>query len=303
MDKTLNPPVVQLTLYQVEKQIEYDGVEMGVLENGLPYLTESGLARMCGITNSALNLISSNWAIEKLKPRGKEISKLLIENKFYNQEIFLRSELNGSSIKAYPEPVCMAFLEYYAFISKPVRIEAQNAFRTLARTSFRNFIYKATGYSPEQRRINSWRHYHDRLDMLLNKCPAGYFSIFSEIAVMIIPMIRAEIIISDKLIPDISVGQIWSNYWNENNFDDKFGKRIRYEHEYPEYYPQAKSNPQLSYAYPDECLGEFRKWLRENYIQTKFPKYIITKIKDMSISSTVGQKALNAFGVNPALKK
>lgn len=46
-NKTLNvkstdlvPPPVQPELFHVEKQVEFDGVEMGVLENGVPYLTE-----------------------------------------------------------------------------------------------------------------------------------------------------------------------------------------------------------------------------------------------------------------------
>ena len=48
-------PPIQMKLFNVEKQVEHDGVEMGVLENGIPYLTESGLARMCGIDRKVLN--------------------------------------------------------------------------------------------------------------------------------------------------------------------------------------------------------------------------------------------------------
>ena len=55
----LGPPPLQVELFHVEKQIEIDGVEMGVLENGIPYLTESGLARMCGIDRKVLNRLGS----------------------------------------------------------------------------------------------------------------------------------------------------------------------------------------------------------------------------------------------------
>lgn len=48
------------SLFHVEKQVEFDGIEMGVLENGIPYLSESGLARMCGITRSTLYSLSTN---------------------------------------------------------------------------------------------------------------------------------------------------------------------------------------------------------------------------------------------------
>ena len=112
---------------------------------------------------------------------------------------------------------------------------------------------------------------------------------------MIVPMIRSGVIISDKVIPDISVGKLWSAFWKENDFDKKYGSRIRYNHSYPDYYPQSKSNPQPSYAYPDSSLGEFRKWLREKYIYTNFPKYLVTKIKSLAISSWTAQKAIAAF--------
>ena len=42
----LGPPPTQEDLFHIEKQAEVNGVEMGVLENGIPYLTESGLAQM-----------------------------------------------------------------------------------------------------------------------------------------------------------------------------------------------------------------------------------------------------------------
>ena len=39
------PAGSQLELFQVETQIEFEDIELGVLENGTPYLSESGLAR------------------------------------------------------------------------------------------------------------------------------------------------------------------------------------------------------------------------------------------------------------------
>jgi hypothetical protein len=55
------PPLYsQGNLFHVEKQVEIDGIEMGVLENGVPYLTESGLARMSGIDRKVLNRLAIN---------------------------------------------------------------------------------------------------------------------------------------------------------------------------------------------------------------------------------------------------
>lgn len=269
----------QPTLFHVELQVERDGVEMGVLENGLPYLSERGLAKMCGIHRAVLNRLAANWFDERTKPRGKAIDKLLASSGFDNPTLFIPCEVDGQQINAYTEPVCLAVLEYYAFDASEQKEAAQHAFRTLARKTFRAFVYEAVGYSPKNRFIENWKHYVDRVDMVKSSVPTGYFCIFSEIAPMIVPLIQERLPISDKIIPDISVGQTWSKYWVDQNLDSLCGNRIRYEHNYPAYYPQAKSNPQPAWAYPELALGLFRQWLRTNYIETKLPKYLSDKAK------------------------
>ena len=298
----LVPPPLQQELFKVEKQIEYDGVEMGVLENGIPYLTESGLARMCGIDRKVLNRLAINWTEQRLKPRGKKIDSLLKQLNYHEDELFLKSNHKNTTVNAYTEPVCLALLEYYAFLAEDKRDEAIHAFRSLARTTFRSFIYQAVGYSPEQKNIDSWKHFHDRIDMTMDSVPVGYYSIFREISSMIVPMIRAGIMISDRVVPDISVGKAWSTFWKENNLEEKCGERIKYNHEYPLYYPQAKSNPQPAFAYPDSSLGIFRSWLRLNYITNKFPKYLTGQTKKGTLPKTVATKAIEAFS-NPQIEE
>ena len=293
------PPLqVQDELFIVEKQTVINGVEMGVLENGLPFLTESGLARMCGIDRKVLNRLAANWDEEKHKNRGKAINQLLSQIGYSEGTLFIKSLHNGSPVNAYTEPVCLASLEYYAFVADEKRIEALDTFRYLAKTTFRLFIYQAVGYSPQRNLIDSWQHFHDRVDMTMDSVPLGYFSVFKEIAVMIVPMIRSGLIISDKVIPDISVGKAWSAYWQEQSFTETHGERIKYNHDYPVYYPQAKSNPQPSWCYPDSALGEFRSWLRTNYISNKFPKYLLGQVKKGSLLSGAAQTAIESFKQN-----
>lgn len=291
----LGAPQQSLELFHIEKQATIDGIEMGVLENGVPYLTESGLARMCGIARPVLNRLAVNWADEKTKPRGSAIAQLLEQSSFYEDTLFLKSELNGSEINAYIEPVCLALLEYYAFIVDEPRPDAVRAFRSLARITFRKFIYDAVGYAPEHSVIDKWRHFHDRVDMTHDAAPIGYWGVFREIAVMVVPMIRSGIMISDRVVPDISVGRAWSEFWTEHKLDDRYGERKRYDHEYPDYYPQARSNPQPAFAYPNASLGLFRDWLQQNYILTKFPKYLIGQSRKGSISADTATKAIEAF--------
>lgn len=70
---------------------------------------------------------------------------------------------------------------------------------------------------------------------------------------------------------------------------------MQYDHEYPLYYPQSKSNPQPAYAYPDSCLGLFRAWLRQTYITTKFPNYLLGQTKRDTVPVVIANKALEAF--------
>lgn len=287
----------QSELFHVDKQAELNGIEMGVLESGVPYLSGRGLASMCGLDHTSLLEMANNWSEEKLKPRGRQINQLLEQTGYFESELYLRSEHKGTEISAYTEPVCLAILEYFAFVANPARPKAIQAFRTLARVKFREFVYEAVGYRPEQKVLDSWKHFHDRVDMTQDAAPFGFFGVFREIAVMIVPMIRSGILISDKVVPDISVGRCWSDFWEENNLAAKYGERTRYDHDYPGYYPQAKSNPQHPFAYPNAALGEFRGWLQQNYIANKFPTYLLGQAKKGALTMSAAAKASEAFGI------
>ncbi|WP_145586585.1 hypothetical protein [Yersinia kristensenii] len=141
--------------------------------------------------------------------------------------------------------------------------------------------------------------------MTTDKVPDGYFCVFREIASMIVPMIRSGVMVSDKVIPDISVGRFWSEFWDENGLSRTYGNRKKFNHEYPDYYPQSKSNPQPSHAYPDGALGIFRAWLKRHYISTKLPKYLLGQTKkglDLKDANLV-LSAFNAQQLPPPRKR
>lgn len=253
----------------VEKSANIDGIEMGVLSNGDAYLSEYGLAAMCGVARQTLREISDEFNNNKKSQRLDIIRKHL--DKQYDS-LFVSAKFNDVIVNAYKEDACMSILEYYAMYDH--RPEAIKSYTTLARAKFREFIYEAVGYNPEQIKMASWKHYHDRTDLTKMKMPMGYFAVFHEIGFMIVPMISSGIIINDKMLPDISVGRYWSEHWNENELFRKYGDRVKYDHEYPPYYPQSKSNPQAAYAYPNGALGEFRDWFHANYLVHLYPRYL-----------------------------
>ena len=124
-------------------------------------------------------------------------------------------------------------------------------------------------------------------------------SVFKELADLFVTLLRQGVHIGQSFIPDISVGQRWSKHWTAQNLDVVYGPRLRYEHNCPAYFPQAASNPQAPYCYPDDALGEFRKWVREVYIARHMPGYLNDKVRQGAIAAPVAQAALQAFEPPP----
>lgn len=260
-------------------EAEIEGIQMGVLSDGTPYLTMRGLAIMCGVAPSVIQGIASNWHMEKYKPRGKKIQESLLAQGYTNKNLIVRIWGIGGENHAYTGPVCMAILEYYALDATATgnQSKARESYRTLARDSFTRFIYEKTGYSPQQQVNTSFINYQERV-MLNDQLPADYFSVFREVAELIIHLINGGLPIDDTTMPDGSVGQIWGRYWEENGLEEKYGPRIRYDHTFPDSYRQAAANSFVKpWIYPIESLGVFRKWLYANYSIDNLPGYLKRK--------------------------
>jgi hypothetical protein len=290
-----NPNQIELPL-QIKKQIEIDGIGMGVLSDGTAFLNGRGLARLCGIDSSRISEMSADWDAEALpitvavkgilKARG--VPPLI--RPYY--EITQRSGF----FHAFSDVLCLAVLEYYAFDAPTKREEAQKNFRLLAGKALHDFIYTQVGYDPGGGVPDAWKQFHDRVSLTYNSIPAGYFGIFKEMSDMIVTLGQAGAFIDEKFVPDISVGIHWGKFWTACDGDKKFGPRVKYEHNYPSYFPQADSNPQEPWCYPDSALGEFRRWLREDYIgKGKFSAYLTTKVEQKQLPASFAQLAISAY--------
>lgn len=270
--------LVQGTMFGIEMERDVNGIEMGVLENGIAYLSERGLQRIIGVTRKKLFDIANDWEEASktgiwTKGRILFIQEILAKEGFREDKLYLDVVKGGVPHHAYPDVVCMAILEYYAFEAGGEFPEAIENYRRFARFGLAKFIYEAIGYTP----IDSWKYYHDRTSLLKDSAPMGYWIVYNETTGIIVDLINANLPVNDRTIPDISVGQLWAKHWKDNNLSEEFGERIKYDHHYPDYYPQAASNPQEACAYPDASLPEFRRWLRAQYLPTKFPPYILRK--------------------------
>lgn len=262
----------------VEVQRDVNGIEMGVLENGIPFLTQRGLALAAGAPRSAIQDLSQEWIDHfnddvLTKDRISFIRNYLFERGYTEPSLYIETVRDGTSHYAYPDVVCTAIIEYYAFESRAPSQQAIDTYRRFASYGLQRFIYDSLNYTP----ADKWRYHNDRVSMLKDSAPDGYFTIFREITGMVVDLINADLTVNHKTVPDISVGQHWARFWKDNGLAEQFGDRREYEHNYPDYYPQAMSNPQRPYAYPDAALPTFRAWFKSTYLPTKFPAYILKK--------------------------
>jgi hypothetical protein len=143
-----------------------------------------------------------------------------------------------------------------------------------------------SGLSPNN---EAWLIFQERISLVYDSVPAGYFCIFKEIADLYATMIIGGAAMGARMILDISIGVRWGNHWKDNNFNERFGDRRTYPHSYPIRYPQSISNPQQAKCYPDAALPEFRRWMREDYMVNHLPAYLQSLVNQ----GKLGIKAAN----------
>lgn len=263
----------------IDRERDVEGIGMGVLSDGTPYLSQRGLASLCGVQNPHIGTISSQWDDEVQKPRISTIKGILSEAGSSvsrpHVEVFHKGVVNF----CYPADVCLAILEYYALdAGANVRPEARKNFRLLAGSKLKELIYSQVGYDPTGTIAEPLRKWHERIELNHQSAPEGYFSIFNEAHTILYELIMAGAKIGESMVPDISIGSHWAKHWDKNRLGDRFGDREKFPHRYPKDHPQAKSNPQIANCYPLDALGEYRRWLQTEYLGGgKFKDYLAGK--------------------------
>ncbi|MET3817298.1 hypothetical protein [Pantoea sp. UYEF8] len=269
----------QMPLFPVVEVIS-DDIPMGVLNDGTPYLTLYGLAKLCGIDDTPLRVFTSNWETNKHKPRGQKVAGYLAEKGYPDIDRLYTRVINSSNVEthAYPDYVCMAVLRYYALDAENFdRSVAIGNFVRLAEYTLKRMIYEKSNYNPNAAIDVSFENYRARIK-LNDQIPSSHFAVFREIADIAMNLIGGGFPMDDTTSLDGSVGSHWGRYWTANKLSEKFGERIQHPHFYPDNYRQSAANKHITAAiYPIEALGVFRKWLHDNYAMEKLPKYLDNK--------------------------
>lgn len=294
-NKGTMPSQLELNL-TIVTEVEADGVGMGVLSNGAPYLTGRGLSRLCGVDHSTIIKITNDWQEIPVKKRIGTIKQTIREMNGDDTYAFLPVARGGTIYHAFPENVCMAILEYYALDSVASNEHAKKAYRTLARKGFIDFVYEQVGLvRGASIRDFSTKQFMDRIGSVYGSVPEGYFCVFEEIADMFAALIAKDVKIDSGFVPDISVGKAWSKYWVDENLDSVYGMRGRFLHQYPSYYPQSAAGPQEAFCYPEDALGDFNRWKREVYKKSKLPTYLQNKVKSGSLAALQATAIIDAY--------
>lgn len=119
---------------------EENGVEFfTIAATGESGMSQSGLARLCGVqphaVNQLLNSVITSSCPEFLKPlQGKDLTVITSFTEFQNASIVKDS-------------VCALILEWYAFESQRPSEKARQAFRQFASLGIRGWIQEITGWS------------------------------------------------------------------------------------------------------------------------------------------------------------
>ena len=276
----------------IDVERDVGGIGMGVLSDGTPYLNQRGLAALCGVQNAHIGKISSQWADKSKKRRIKSIQAVLGKAGYTAESAHFEVMHKGVVHYCYPAEVSLAVLEYYAFdAGENCKEEARDNFRLLAGSKLRELIYSQVGYDPSGKNSAPLRKWHERIELNHQSAPKGYFSVFNEAHTIIYELIMAGANIGEKTVPDISVGIHWARHWDQKNLNKKYGDREKFPHRYPEDHPQAKSNPQIANCYPLDALGEYRRWLEDEYLGAgKFAGYL--KTKKATIPPSIAQLAI-----------
>lgn len=278
----------------IQKSGDYGEIGMGVLSDGTPYLSQRGLAVLCGVENAHIGTISSQWNEQDPKPRIQKIKTVLDSAGLVASNAHVEIQHGGKIHYCYPAEVCLAVLEYYAFdAGTNIQPQARKNFRMLAGSKLRDMIYQQVGYDPVGKdRFKPW---HDRIALNYQSAPKGFFHVFNEAHTIIYELIVAGANVGPKTVVDISIGLHWGKHWENGALGNRFGERQKYPHRYPDDHPQSKSNPQESWCYPIDALGAYRQWLQDKYLEGgRFKGYLDGKVKRGELAPSVAQLAIQA---------
>jgi hypothetical protein len=284
---------------------EYQGIECGVRQDGQTFMTLRGAARVCGVEASSVHKLLSTEASADTTQGGVSQSPGLNNTPFglalaqygHVGALFEPLQVGDQVTHALPETVYSALIMYYAVLGRHKTEEAQQAQRTLLRAGGRALVYELTGYQAPSSAASKHQPtldvYYERREASTLP-PLGYFNVFGQLTDVLIRLLdKGALPFNDKCILDISAGKYWADVWRAQNLEARFGRSIKARFRYPASFRQARARNLTVTAYPMPALGDFHHTL-QRYMSEQFPRYIIRKVDDGSITAAELPRLLDA---------
>lgn len=106
-----NTPKQGVLDLEIEVQKDVNGIEMGILENGISYLTQNGLAAFSGVAKSVIYAIATEWETKLTdniigKDRNSYFKKYLFEKGFKEPKLYIEITKDGT------KPITLTLILY-----------------------------------------------------------------------------------------------------------------------------------------------------------------------------------------------
>ncbi len=255
-------------------------LEVGVLADGTPFMSGRGLAKACGVSNGTLVGWGDTVPQVGEQHRAGKLAALLVTYGYGGERLF--SRVTGTTpgggrvtVSAYPHPVCMAFLDYYAFEAN--KEAARNSLRVLSDRQLPQFIQAQ--FSQGGMTADQWSHPTEPAASLpphRGTLPPDYFSLLhcGEAVLSLQTLLQQY---SQVLYP-IHIERAWHHYWAVQKLWIEHGPRVPYERRCLDQAPYVTVEGYITtYLYPCSALAAFQHWLAWVFIPDRSPSYLHRK--------------------------
>jgi len=228
--------------------------ELQVDQDGKTYASQSAIARLCGVSQSAVNQLLEKVAISKVESESLQ-------------------PLTGHDYRAIskiPDIAVAAIIEHYALDARKTTQEAKAVLRVISRIGIRTWIQKELGWEKPKPRT-TYVERLEQLDAALVYKPVGTWLVVEEVQALLRQVDAINPVDKFDLL-DGSVGVCWSNYRFQELGLDRVEKRAKL--------MNNTSRGKWAWktaCYPDKELPLFRAWLRETYVPLRLPVYLEKK--------------------------
>lgn len=243
-----------------------------VILTGQSGMSQSGLAILAGVTQQALSqlerTLTSRAPSEWLEPFVGKKATLTIDD----------PKIDGKSVgnlKVYKSSYCAAVLKHYSEIERQEKKESRPATYSLVRFAEKGidtWIQEITGWRQQQQPLQIYTDvYIKRIEhMRDHEIADDLWMIFREAAELLLLIEKDwQVPINEYDILDGSIGRRWSDYRKNHSWAGPVGT---YNHQYRD---QRGLRPCNAYSYDE--LRYFNQWLREVYVPTHLPQYLVDK--------------------------